>query len=93
MQLSLLALLPLFISLASIVNAHHDGLHARDELSDIRSLDESQLSLRELLGDVTTRELIDELTERLERRTIYTCPYPNTGCKKTFNNHDKARGR
>ncbi|KAF5331374.1 hypothetical protein D9611_011799 [Ephemerocybe angulata] len=80
MQFSLLALLPVFISLASIVNAHHDlGLHARDELSATRSFDESQLSLRELLGEMTTRELIEEVTERLERRKVSgTCPY----CKK-----------
>ncbi|KAF6748756.1 hypothetical protein DFP72DRAFT_853142 [Ephemerocybe angulata] len=81
MQFSLLAFLPVFISLASIVNAHHDhGLHARDEVSATRSFDESQLSLRELLGEMTTRELIEEFTERLERRNVFTCPC----CKATF---------
>ncbi|KAF6747400.1 hypothetical protein DFP72DRAFT_1174905 [Ephemerocybe angulata] len=89
MQFSLLALLPLFVSLASIVSARHDhGLHARDELSATRSFDESQLSLRELLGDMTTRELIEELTERMERRGLRSCPY----CKVAFANTERVLG-
>ncbi|KAF6750179.1 hypothetical protein DFP72DRAFT_1048460 [Ephemerocybe angulata] len=87
MRFSILSLLPIALALASFTNAHVDrdhSLSAReylDELSVVASLER-----RELLEDLTTRELIDELSDRLERREqLFKCPYTNVGCTKVFN--------
>ncbi|KAF6745869.1 hypothetical protein DFP72DRAFT_1175872 [Ephemerocybe angulata] len=64
MRLSLLAALPIALSLLSFTAAfstdYEHGLDAREYID--------ALVTRELLTDLSTRELLDELTERLERR-------------------------
>ncbi|KAF6742256.1 hypothetical protein DFP72DRAFT_69483 [Ephemerocybe angulata] len=86
MRVSILSLLPFALALASFANAHVDydhSLSARDYLDE---LSVASLERRELLGDLTTRELIEELSERLDRRggQTFTCPYTDTGCTKVF---------
>ncbi|KAF6745875.1 hypothetical protein DFP72DRAFT_924105 [Ephemerocybe angulata] len=65
MRLSLLAALPVALSLLSSTAAfstdYEHGLDAREYID--------ALVTRELLTDLSTRELLDELTERLERRS------------------------
>ncbi|KAF6742822.1 ectomycorrhizas-regulated small secreted protein, partial [Ephemerocybe angulata] len=75
---SLVALVPLAASLATLITArgyeHNDARDYIDELS-LRGNTEG-LSTRELLSELSTRELIGELSDRLERRTRYgTCKY------------------
>ncbi|KAJ2926279.1 hypothetical protein H1R20_g10811, partial [Candolleomyces eurysporus] len=69
MRFSLVALLPVVISLSTFVAAHSDhSLEAReiDGLSarDIEKIYFDNLERRDLLSEFTTRELLDELIER-----------------------------
>ncbi|KAF6752507.1 hypothetical protein DFP72DRAFT_905009 [Ephemerocybe angulata] len=81
MRLSLLALIPIAASLFTYVSAHYDdafeGREYVDEVVVTRSLDET-LERREVLAGITSRELLDELSERLERREWVVCE----GCRK-----------
>ncbi|KAF6759264.1 hypothetical protein DFP72DRAFT_1167127 [Ephemerocybe angulata] len=75
---SLVALVPLAASLATLATArgyeYNDAREYIDELS-LRENAEG-LSTRGLLSELSTRELIDELSDRLERRTRYgTCKH------------------
>ncbi|KAF5335283.1 hypothetical protein D9611_011744 [Ephemerocybe angulata] len=68
MRVSILSIVSLTLALANFVSGHSDdALHAREYVDD--------LSLREtntdVLADISTRDLISELSERLERREEY----------------------
>ncbi|KAF6748311.1 hypothetical protein DFP72DRAFT_1074391 [Ephemerocybe angulata] len=76
---SILSLFPLVLSLRLLANAHSVGDHTLesrdfvDELS-VREPEFPSLDAREILSDISTRELIDELSDRLERRAFkYNC--------------------
>ncbi|KAF5335687.1 hypothetical protein D9611_009565 [Ephemerocybe angulata] len=72
MRLSLITLLPIAISLASFASAHHDQTNeAREDVGTLSSRglgDEFALERREVLEDIATRDLLDELEDRLARR-------------------------
>ncbi|KAF6746509.1 hypothetical protein DFP72DRAFT_855379 [Ephemerocybe angulata] len=81
MRLSLLALIPIAASLFTYVSAHYDdafeGREYVDEVVVTRSFHDF-LEHREALAGITSRELLDELSERLERREYVKC----LGCGK-----------
>ncbi|KAF5335696.1 hypothetical protein D9611_009593 [Ephemerocybe angulata] len=83
MRLSLLSLIPIAASLFTYVSAHYDdSFEAREYVDEVvvtRSFDDS-LELREVLSGITSRKLLDELSERLERREWVVCP----GCQKVI---------
>ncbi|KAF5323963.1 hypothetical protein D9611_008425 [Ephemerocybe angulata] len=75
----ILSLIPLVLSLRSLANAHSVGDHTFegrdfvDELS-VREPGFTSLNARDILSGISTRELIDELSDRLERRAFkYNC--------------------
>ncbi|KAF5311199.1 hypothetical protein D9611_013022 [Ephemerocybe angulata] len=77
---SLVALVPLAASLATLATAreyeYNDAREYIDELSLRETANSEDLSTRseQILSELSTRELIDELSDRLERRTRYgTC--------------------
>ncbi|KAF6745761.1 hypothetical protein DFP72DRAFT_1076911 [Ephemerocybe angulata] len=81
MRVSLITLLPIAISLASFANAHHDHKNeARKYVDDLssRGFDDYTLERREVLEDIATRDLLDELKDRLARRGQFQCPV--AGC-------------
>ncbi|KAF6745073.1 hypothetical protein DFP72DRAFT_1051557 [Ephemerocybe angulata] len=84
MRVPLFTLLSCALSLASHIAAYGDhSLEAREAIDAVlaeRGLYENDLSVREPLADVSTRELIGELSERLERRAN-DC----LDCGKSFN--------
>ncbi|KAF6746466.1 hypothetical protein DFP72DRAFT_1175583 [Ephemerocybe angulata] len=84
MRVPLFTLLSCALSLASHIAAYGDhSLEAREAIDAVlaeRGLYENDLSVRELLADVSTRELIGELSERLERRANDCLE-----CGKSFN--------
>ncbi|KAF6745817.1 ectomycorrhizas-regulated small secreted protein [Ephemerocybe angulata] len=83
MRVSILSLLPFALALASFANARVDydhSLSARDYLDE---LSVTSLERRELLEGLTTREIIEELSERLDRRQKFKCLYSNH-CSKEF---------
>ncbi|KAF6755545.1 hypothetical protein DFP72DRAFT_896015 [Ephemerocybe angulata] len=76
MRVSLHTLLSVAISLVSIVNAHKDhAFEAREYVDELTAREEAYNTLerRELFADIATRELIDELSDRLERRLKFMC--------------------
>ncbi|KAF6750592.1 hypothetical protein DFP72DRAFT_851669 [Ephemerocybe angulata] len=82
-----LALIPIVAALASYVKAHSDpSFDAReytDELAARGDAYTEALERREIMTDISTRELIQELSERLERREgekQKKCKY----CGRTF---------
>ncbi|KAF6753725.1 hypothetical protein DFP72DRAFT_1069292 [Ephemerocybe angulata] len=79
-----LTLVPILLSLAtSFVSAYHDhtaSLHAREYIDSLAARD-----LHVQLSDLSTRDLIGELSERLERRYKWKCGK----CKRTF---DTSKG-
>ncbi|RXW17241.1 hypothetical protein EST38_g8611 [Candolleomyces aberdarensis] len=102
MRVSFAALLPVVVSLTAwVASAHYDGgapLEARDWLDDLTTRDLEYvgqiLERREVLSEFSTRDLIDELTDRLERRgnggskeKTYGCPY----CGKQYKTFDEAK--
>ncbi|KAF6745760.1 ectomycorrhizas-regulated small secreted protein [Ephemerocybe angulata] len=109
MRVSLPTLLSVAISLASIVNAHQDQtLEARDYVDKLtaREVAYTDLERRDLFADISTRELIDELSDRLERRgRYYVCndcgmkwswrsDGERTSCKKSkTGRHEVIEGR
>ncbi|KAF6752495.1 hypothetical protein DFP72DRAFT_1070439 [Ephemerocybe angulata] len=74
MRVPLLALLPFGLgTLASLANAQfNDDVDAR-EIRARRVHDDSALELRDVIASLSTRELIDALSERLERRSQWYC--------------------
>ncbi|KAF6758009.1 hypothetical protein DFP72DRAFT_1043996 [Ephemerocybe angulata] len=73
---SILALIPMALSLGLIVNAQDHTLDSReyvDELSAREDYFGDALAAREILSDISTRELVNVLSERLERRGGATC--------------------
>ncbi|KAF5335697.1 hypothetical protein D9611_009592 [Ephemerocybe angulata] len=82
MRVPLFTLLSCALSLASYVVAHGDHtFEAREAIDAVlaeRGLYENDLSVRELLTDVSTRELLDALSDRLEARG-FICHFP--GCE------------
>ncbi|KAF6746965.1 hypothetical protein DFP72DRAFT_1175238 [Ephemerocybe angulata] len=99
MRVPLLALLPFALgTLASLANADVDAreIHARS------FHDDSALELRDVMASLSTRDLIDELSERLERRSrsfdngMSYCgkcerSYPDGSHKHTQRWHNKRR--
>ncbi|KAF6750957.1 hypothetical protein DFP72DRAFT_908928, partial [Ephemerocybe angulata] len=79
MRVHFLALLSTFVSLACLSSAHHE--HSVDSREFVDAL--STVQTRDL-GDISTREIIGEINERLERRNFarWCCPE----CKKEFKN-------
>ncbi|KAF6755629.1 hypothetical protein DFP72DRAFT_1119650 [Ephemerocybe angulata] len=70
MRLSLIALIPLN-ALFSVVHAHSDySYEAREHIDELetRAFDDSLLATRQDLADLSTRDLLDELEDRLQRR-------------------------
>ncbi|KAF6746689.1 hypothetical protein DFP72DRAFT_1175535 [Ephemerocybe angulata] len=82
---SLLSLVPLVLSLRSLANTHSIGDHtleSRDFIDElrIREPEFNSLDPRNTLSDISIRELIDELSDRLERRAFkFTCKRCKTG--------------
>ncbi|KAF6757991.1 hypothetical protein DFP72DRAFT_1167839 [Ephemerocybe angulata] len=80
---SILALIPLAVSLGLLANAQDHTLDSReyvDELSAREDYFGDALAAREILSDISTRELVNVLSERLERRVgnCKRCGYPPT---------------
>ncbi|KAF5339215.1 hypothetical protein D9611_011186 [Ephemerocybe angulata] len=76
---SVLTLIPLALSLGLLANAQDHTLDSReyvDELSAREDYFGDALAAREILSDVSTRELVNLLSERLERRG------PGKKCKR-----------
>ncbi|KAF6746680.1 hypothetical protein DFP72DRAFT_855215 [Ephemerocybe angulata] len=74
---SILALIPLALSLGLLANAYDHTFDSReyvDELSVREDHFGKALATREILSEISTRELVNVLSERLERR--------NRTCKK-----------
>ncbi|KAF6750043.1 hypothetical protein DFP72DRAFT_1072657 [Ephemerocybe angulata] len=70
MRLSLIALVPL-TALLSVVHAHSDYTYeAREHINELatRDFEDSLLTTRQELADLSTRELLNELEDRLQRR-------------------------
>ncbi|KAJ2918790.1 hypothetical protein MD484_g1577, partial [Candolleomyces efflorescens] len=102
MRVSFVTLLPLVVSLSAwAASAHrYDGgapLEARDWMDGLSTRDLEILERREVLADFTSRDLIEELSDRLERRgnsnssskkkKTFGCPY----CGKQYDTFDKAK--
>ncbi|KAF6750959.1 hypothetical protein DFP72DRAFT_908929 [Ephemerocybe angulata] len=87
MRIQFLALLSTFVSLACLSSAHHE--HSVDSRELVDALSTGDLPTRDL-GDISMREIIDELSERLERRGPgrWCCPE----CGKEFKNDVMALG-
>ncbi|KAF5338202.1 hypothetical protein D9611_014607 [Ephemerocybe angulata] len=75
MRVSFIHLLTALGALASLANAYHDDytFSARDNLDELSTFDR-----REILADITTRDLLAELAGRLEARS--GDPYPQFKC-------------
>ncbi|KAF6745822.1 hypothetical protein DFP72DRAFT_1153484 [Ephemerocybe angulata] len=86
MRLSLIALIPLTAFL-SVVHAHtHEAREHIDELAT-RAFKTSLLTTRQDLADLSTRDLLNELEDRLQRRADrYYCKT----CFKYFYKKEKA---
>ncbi|KAF5335793.1 hypothetical protein D9611_009582 [Ephemerocybe angulata] len=72
MRVPLLALLPVALgTLASLANAHFtDDVDAREIHARRSFQDDSALERRDIIASLSTRDLIDTLSERLEQRDI-----------------------
>ncbi|KAF6746447.1 hypothetical protein DFP72DRAFT_1152303 [Ephemerocybe angulata] len=72
MRPRIIALFPIALSLASFASAHHDQTNeAREDVGTLGSRglgEEFALERREVLQDIATRDLLDELEGRLARR-------------------------
>ncbi|KAF6744565.1 hypothetical protein DFP72DRAFT_1093658 [Ephemerocybe angulata] len=67
MRFNILVLVPTIVALASFVQGHYDEFDARDT-REIQSL-LRRSEIMEELAEISTRDLIDELSSRLEART------------------------
>ncbi|KAF6757023.1 hypothetical protein DFP72DRAFT_1114642 [Ephemerocybe angulata] len=73
---SILALIPLALSLGLLANAYDHKFDSReyvDELSVREDHFGNALAAREILSEISTRELVNVLSERLERRDDRIC--------------------
>ncbi|KAF6754603.1 hypothetical protein DFP72DRAFT_1068191 [Ephemerocybe angulata] len=73
---SVLTLIPLALSLGLLANAQDHTLDSReyvDELSAREDYFGDALAAREILFSISTREIVNVLSERLERRGDKTC--------------------
>ncbi|KAF6752586.1 hypothetical protein DFP72DRAFT_1171472 [Ephemerocybe angulata] len=100
MRVSAFTLISIVASLATYVAAHspestYDARELVDEFAtrDLEAFDYA-LERREILADLTTRDLIDELSDRLARRgggnskeKGFKCPY----CGKVYQNEADAK--
>ncbi|KAF6751959.1 hypothetical protein DFP72DRAFT_850149 [Ephemerocybe angulata] len=85
MRVPLLALLPVALgTLASLANAH--DVDAR-EIRARSFHDDSALELRDTIASLSTRDLIDALSERLERRWSVFC----NNCKLYLRSPDNVK--
>ncbi|KAF6744394.1 hypothetical protein DFP72DRAFT_83008 [Ephemerocybe angulata] len=98
MRVSAFTLISIVASLATYVAAHSESTYDARELVDefaTRNLEAFDYALerREILDDLSTRDLIDELSDRLERRAGeklqkgFKCPY----CGKNYKNEADAK--
>ncbi|KAF6744556.1 hypothetical protein DFP72DRAFT_1078402 [Ephemerocybe angulata] len=71
MHFNVLVLVPTVVALASYVQGHYDEFDARDT-REIQSL-LRRSEIMEELAEISTRDLIDELSSRLEARGMYPC--------------------
>ncbi|KAF5334452.1 hypothetical protein D9611_014479 [Ephemerocybe angulata] len=94
MRFNILLLAPTIVALATYVQGHYDEFDARDlvdELSVRNLLRRSEIM--DDLAEISTRDLITELSSRLEARggggskPVYNCWL----CNKEFSNKDDAR--
>ncbi|KAF6743317.1 hypothetical protein DFP72DRAFT_933811 [Ephemerocybe angulata] len=90
MRIQFLALLSTFVSLACLSSAHHE--HSVDSREFVDGLSTGDFPTRDL-GDISAREIIGQLRERLERRDRagtgrWCCPE----CGKEFKNNVIALG-
>ncbi|KAF6742696.1 hypothetical protein DFP72DRAFT_1179093 [Ephemerocybe angulata] len=81
MRVSFINLLTVIGALASFANGYRDdyAFAARDILDELTASTRS-LDRREILADITTRDLLHEVADRLEARGPKQCAY----CKKPF---------
>ncbi|KAF6752103.1 ectomycorrhizas-regulated small secreted protein [Ephemerocybe angulata] len=81
MRFNVLVLVPTVVALASYVQGHYDEFDARDT-REIQSL-LRRSEMMEELAEISTRDLIDELSSRLEARfgKKYICSKCNTEYK------------
>ncbi|KAJ2930862.1 hypothetical protein H1R20_g6221, partial [Candolleomyces eurysporus] len=101
MRVPFATLVPLVLSLSAwVATAHVDGdstLEARDWVDELNTRDLDYvtdiLERREVLSEISTRDLVDELRDRLERRggkpskpKTYGCPY----CGKKYPSFDEV---
>ncbi|KAF6749089.1 hypothetical protein DFP72DRAFT_1073646 [Ephemerocybe angulata] len=88
MRVSIFAILPIALALASSVTAHYDDdFEARDYIDDLATRDygDDILGARHLLVDISTRDLVNELTRRTSK---WTCQA--AGCGQTFSEYAKV---
>ncbi|KAF6755529.1 hypothetical protein DFP72DRAFT_847268 [Ephemerocybe angulata] len=91
MHLSLIALIPL-TAFFSVVHAQSDYTHeAREQIDELatRAFKNSLLTTRQDLADLSTRDLVDELEDRLQRRgdrDIWFCQH----CKRVLYSQSEA---
>ncbi|KAF5335285.1 hypothetical protein D9611_011742 [Ephemerocybe angulata] len=81
MRVSILSIFSLTLALANFVSAHSDDtLNAREYVDDLSVRETSA----DVLADISTRDLISELSDRLERRggELLKCPH----CPRQFVN-------
>ncbi|KAF5310464.1 hypothetical protein D9611_012259 [Ephemerocybe angulata] len=71
MRVSIVSIVSLTLALTNFVYAHSDDtLHAREYVDELSVRD-----VGDALADISTRDLMSELSERLERRErIHKCP-------------------
>ncbi|KAF6759598.1 hypothetical protein DFP72DRAFT_1101059 [Ephemerocybe angulata] len=84
MRVSLFAILPIVLALASTATAYYDDdFETRDYIDDLATRDygDNVLGARHLLIDISTRDLVDELTRRAPK---YKC-----SCGATFSDLTK----
>ncbi|KAF5331258.1 hypothetical protein D9611_013123 [Ephemerocybe angulata] len=82
MRVSILSIVSLTLALANFVSGHSDDAHRAREYVDDISVRETST---DVLADISTRDLISELSERLERRggtphVLMKCPH----CPRQF---------
>ncbi|KAF6754999.1 hypothetical protein DFP72DRAFT_898206 [Ephemerocybe angulata] len=83
MRVSILSILSLTLALANFVSGHSDDAHRAREYVDDLSVRETST---DVLADISTRDLISELSEHLERRKwgtphkLMNCPH----CTRQF---------
>ncbi|KAF6749091.1 hypothetical protein DFP72DRAFT_1073648 [Ephemerocybe angulata] len=78
MRISLFAILPIVLALASTATAYYDDdFEARDYTEDLvtRDYGDNILGARHLIVDISTRDLVEELTRRreLEPKPKFRC--------------------